>query len=204
MTSPQGNYRELRVGDRAPAFVLPAVPAGTVSLADLLGTHNALLFFYYRDFARDATFDDIMVGDAVSLSALSAEADAFSAAGTRVAAICRAPIDHHAALSTMLELRIPLLSDESGDVGQAYGLLPENRWAGASHTYDVDGSVFLVDSAGVVRFKAAPDVILSPDHPIPAILQAKYEEHGRLSFGAPEVLETTELLRRARQMAGRP
>jgi thioredoxin-dependent peroxiredoxin len=195
MTSPQRFYRSLDQGAPAPQFSLPAFPHGSAHLADHLGKSNLLLFFYARDFVGKHDFDGVSRTAAVSLSAISADAARFADAQTVILAISRGSLDSHAKLAALLDLKIPLLSDQSGDVGEQYGLLPENRWAGSSHDYDFSCCVVLVDKSGIVRHCLKTDLVMSPNHPTPNALRNKFQSGLRLRFGSPDALSTTELLR---------
>jgi peroxiredoxin Q/BCP len=194
MTSPQRFYKSLDLGDAAPGFSLPAFPGRTAALTDYLGKHNVLLFFYWRDFTSTRDFNGICSKSAMSLCALSANVSEFRRTNTEILAISRDSLASHEKLADLLKLHIPLLSDESGDVGQRYGLLPENRWAGSSHWYDIYNCTVIVDTKGNVRHRQTTNVIVSPGHPMPAVLQNKFAADLRLWLGQPTAIKTTDLI----------
>jgi len=101
----------LEVGDRAPAFELPDHAGQTVSLADLLASGPAVLFFYPGDFTPICTREACMVRD------VHAE---LAAAGVRVAGISPDSPDKHKQFRERYELNYALLSDERKAAIAAY------------------------------------------------------------------------------------
>jgi peroxiredoxin Q/BCP len=194
MTSPRRHYRSLEPGDAAPRFSLPAVPGGSVTLDDVLHRHHVVLVFHKAVRGTRATFDGLSATAATSLCALSADADAFARAGARIVSVSRDAVRQLAGLSVLLKLRFPLLSDMTGDVGEEYGLLPTNRWAGSNYTYDVARAVFVVDKHGIVRFTSHADLIVSPRSKLPEPLRTSLDESLHLWLGAPATLQTQDLL----------
>jgi peroxiredoxin len=180
--------------------LLPAFPHGSANLASYLGRNNVWLFFYARNFVGKYTFEGVRRTAAVSSSALSADAEQFAQAQSVVLGISRDSLDTHARLADLLNLDIPLLSDRSGDVGERYGLLPENRWASFSDAYDFSGCVVLIDKVGKVRHWQETNFVMSPNHPTPDALQNKFQSNLRLWSGRPAVLTTTDLLRISEDM----
>jgi peroxiredoxin Q/BCP len=194
MTSPQRFYETIELGAAASPFSLPAFPAGSVSLADYSGATHVWLFFHSRDFVGKPALEDVSWSAAVSLSAMSADVEQFAQAQSVVLGISRDDVDTHARLAALLNLKIPLLSDRSGAVGERYGLLPENRWAGSSDGYDFPGCAVLIDKTGRVRHWQETDFVTSPHRPMPDFVQAKFESNLRLRFVQPRCLPTTDLL----------
>jgi peroxiredoxin Q/BCP len=164
----------VKPGNRAPAFTLPEPEGGVVSLGDYLGESNLLLFFYSYDFTRAQTLDGVRDKSAISLLSLAAQSAALHKSNTHALAISRDSLASHAKLAELLRLRLTLLTDESGDVGEQYGLLPENRWAGANHCYDYDCCAVIIDRNGIIRHWQTADLILSPDISLPAGLNEKF------------------------------
>ena len=162
---------------------------------------KVLLFFYSGDFIGEATNPEtIRAGAAASLCALSSETDKFESANTRILAVSRDSPDRHAKLADLLALQIPMLSDEKGAVGEQYGLLPENRWAGSSDSYDIYNCAFIINVKGMVRSRQKFDVVLSPDNPMPDFVRVRFESSERLRLGEPTVLHTTKLLHVAEEI----
>jgi thioredoxin-dependent peroxiredoxin len=200
MTSPVRFYKSLALGAVAPGFSLPSFPGSSVALTDYLGKHKVLLFFYWRNFTRAQDFNGICSKPAMSLCALSANVSEFRKTNTEILAISRDSLASHERLADLLELQIPLLSDESGDVGEQYGLLPENRWAGSSDSYDIYNCAVIIDMKGIVRHRQTANVILSPTLLMPAELRNKFEGDLRQGLRRPTALHTTDLLRIVRSI----
>jgi len=195
MTSPERHYRHLKAGDPAPRFSLPSWPEGRGSLGQYLGRHQVLLVFQGRYFLSGTSSVDAAIARVViTLSALSADADRFEAANTRILAVARETPQRQRWMSEYLQLRFPVLSDEAGDVGQAYGLLPENRWAGSSDGYDRSCVVMLLDRSGVMRWTAVANLIASPRASVPVAHAEEWDRIEPFRLGSPEVLQTEALL----------
>jgi peroxiredoxin Q/BCP len=194
MTSPRRDFRPLAPGDAAPLFSLPAVPGGFVTLNDLLDRHHVVLLFHKAVRGPRGTFARVSGTAACSLCALSAEAGAFARAGARILSVSRDTTAQLAGVSVLLQLKFPLLSDAAGDVGEAYGLLPTNRWAGSNHAYDIRSAVFVIDKHGTVRFTSDANLLVSPRVALPEPLRTSLDESLRLWLGQPTTLQTQELL----------
>jgi thioredoxin-dependent peroxiredoxin len=195
MTSPTRAFRSIEPGQIAPGFTLPAAPGGTVSLADYRG-HRVLLVFYMGDFIGDDTnADDIFRTTAINLSALSADIETFAALDICVLAVARESPERHAAVARLLDLRFPLVSDTTGDLGVAYGVLAENRWAGSNYWYDRLTTVFLIDRAGVIRLRLETDFITSTAPASPLV--TRLASRPSTSFGPGDEVSTTDLTKAA-------
>jgi peroxiredoxin Q/BCP len=199
MTSPARNYTTLEAGDPAPRFALPST-AGTVSLDAVFGRQHTVLVFFAHGFIGRDLLRARLSSSATTLSALASESTRFAAAGARLLGISRDSVERHTALAARLAIPFPLLADETGDVGEMYGLLPANRWAGSSHSYDFTCRLVIVDRGGFVRHGFDPDVVVSPDHPAQPEVQASHREHLRLWLGTPASLSTSAVLAAVRAL----
>jgi peroxiredoxin Q/BCP len=187
----------LERGRPAPRFTLPAFPGGTAGLDDSVRGRTVLLHFYSRDFI-DIDRGRIWTA-ALGLHALSSELERFEEARVSIFGISRSSLAHHETLAERLAIRFPLLSDESGAVGEKYGLLPHNRWAGSTDKYDINCKLFIVDGAGMVRQTYETGLVVSPDHPLPQDVQRSFEESRRRSWNRLDPLSTTALLEDLRE-----
>lgn len=126
----------LAAGARAPAFTLPRDGGETVSLADFKG-RKLVLYFYPRADTPGCT------REAIAFSALT---KAFAKAGTAVLGVSADPVPAQDAFKAKHRLTIPLASDETRKMLEAYGV-----W-GKKSMY---GKTFM----GIVRttFLIAPD-----------------------------------------------
>lgn len=166
-----------------------------MTLDDEVRTHNVVLCFYADDFLDvEPKLEHVVTTSAVTLCALSSELDAFARMNARVLAISRDSLRHHAKLEELLQLRLPLLCDDDGDVGRRYGILPEHSAESLEHTYDVSIAVFIIDGHGIVRRRFTPDFVVSPGRALPPVVAEKFESGLRMWMGSPELLEVATLL----------
>ena len=148
---------QLRVGDRAPDFTLPATTGGVISLSDYRGMNLVLIEFYHSDWGPECT---------ANLSQRRDDHDLFAELGVVVLAVS---LDHsysQAAFARSLALPYPLLSDyPDGLTVKAYGV--DHREGEAERLF-ARPSFFLVDREGIVRGywgqrPINPDEVLPPD-----------------------------------------
>ncbi len=130
---------DIQPGAEAPAFTLPRDGGGEVSLADFRGKPVAV-YFYPKDDTPGCT------REAIAFSGLAEE---FRAAGATVLGISRDPVSAHDKFREKHGLAIALLSDEGGEVCEAYGTWVEKSMYGKTYM-GVDRATFLVDAEGRV------------------------------------------------------
>jgi len=123
-------------GTKAPVFALPRDGGETISLADFKG-QNLVLYFYPRADTPGCT------REAIAFSGLT---KAFAKANTAVLGVSADPVAAQDAFKAKHKLKIPLASDETRKMLEAYGV-----W-GKKSMY---GKTFM----GIVRttFLVAPD-----------------------------------------------
>ena len=122
------------VGDRAPAFRLPATGGSTVALDDLAG-QPVVLVFYPGDDTPVCT---------KQLSSYSRDLGEFEALDAHVLGISAQSIDSHETFAAKLGLKFPLLADTDKVVAGLYGTLGPLGFPRRS--------VFIVDRDGVIRY----------------------------------------------------
>ena len=108
------------LGSKAPAFSLPHDGGGTVSLTDFKG-QNLVLSFYPRADTPGCTIE------AKDFSQL---AGAFAKAGTAVLGVSADPVKAQDAFKAKHRLDIPLASDETHKMLDAYGVWGEKSMYG--------------------------------------------------------------------------
>jgi thioredoxin-dependent peroxiredoxin len=111
---------KLDPGSKAPAFSLPRDGGGTVSLTDYKG-QNLVLYFYPRADTPGCTVES------KAFSALSA---AFAKAKTAVLGVSADPVKAQDAFKAKHGLAIPLASDETHRMLNAYGVWGEKSMYG--------------------------------------------------------------------------
>ena len=117
---PANEVAALGPGDKAPAFRLPRDGGGTVSLGDFKG-QNVVLFFSPRADTPGCT---------VESKAFSALAGVFAKAGTAVLGVSADPVKAQDAFKAKHRLAIPLASDETHKMLDAYGVWGEKSMYG--------------------------------------------------------------------------
>lgn len=121
----------------APDFSLPVTGGGTVSLSDLKGT-PVVLFFYPRDDTPGCTKESIGFSEHL--------AD-FEAAGAKVFGISRDTMAKHDKFTAKHDLTVPLLSDENGEMTEAYGVWVEKNMYGKK-SMGIERATYLIDAQG--------------------------------------------------------
>jgi len=130
----------LKVGDKAPDFTLPADGGGTVSLKGLKGK-TVVLYFYPKDDTSGCTAEACAFRDALP---------DFSKLKAQVIGISRDSVASHDTFKRKYKLSFPLASDEDGKVCAAYGVWVEKSMYGRKYM-GIERSTFLIDGKGVLR-----------------------------------------------------
>jgi peroxiredoxin Q/BCP len=133
---------DLKTGDKAPIFNLPAVNlpvAGgkTLSLADYAG-QPVVLYFYPKDDTSGCTAEACDFRDNMAL---------FKTIGAYVIGVSRDNVKSHEKFIQKYGLNFPLVSDEDGQVCQAYGTWVEKSMYGRKYM-GIDRATFLIDGSG--------------------------------------------------------
>jgi peroxiredoxin Q/BCP len=124
-------------GSKAPAFSLPRDGGGTVSLADFKG-QNLVLYFYPRADTPGCT---------VESNAFSSLSKAFAKAGSAVLGVSADPVKAQDAFKAKHDLAIPLASDETHRMLEAYGVWGEKSMYGRKFM-GITRATFLIDRDG--------------------------------------------------------
>jgi thioredoxin-dependent peroxiredoxin len=132
--------KEIKVGDKAPAFSLPSDGGGKVSLAELKGK-TVVLYFYPKDDTSGCTAEAI---------AFTKDAKAFRAAGATVIGVSKDSPASHDKFKAKHKLGIRLAADEDIDVAKRYGVWVEKSMYGR-HYMGMERATFLIDGQGKVR-----------------------------------------------------
>jgi peroxiredoxin Q/BCP len=117
---PAPHASELAEGSRAPPFTLPRDGGARVSLADFVGG-KLVIFFYPRANTPGCT------REAMDFTRLSKE---FAACGTTVLGVSADPVKTQESFRTKHKLAIPLMSDETHEMLEAYGAWGEKSMYG--------------------------------------------------------------------------
>ena len=123
----------------APTVALPR-DGGTVLDISNLRPNWVVLFFYPRDDTSGCT------KQALAFTALQAD---FAALNTQVIGISKDSVTSHDKFVTKYQLTIPLLSDESGTVSEAFGVWKEKSMYGKTYM-GIERSTFLINADGQI------------------------------------------------------
>ena len=118
-----------------------------------------VLFFYPRDDTSGCT------KQALAFTALQAD---FAALNTQVIGISKDSVTSHDKFVTKYQLTIPLLSDESGTVSEAFGVWKEKSMYGKTYM-GIERSTFLINADGQIVSEWRK--VKVPGH-VEAVLQA--------------------------------
>ena len=132
--------RELKVGDKAPDFTLPADSGGKVSLSQLKGK-SVVLYFYPKDDTSGCTAEAI---------AFTQNAKALKAAGAVVLGVSKDSPASHDKFKSKHDLALTLASDEDTKLAQAYGVWVEKSMYGRRYM-GMERATFLIDGNGIIR-----------------------------------------------------
>lgn len=128
---------ELKTGDRAPIFKLPATGGKTLSLKDFAGK-PLVLYFYPKDDTSGCTAESCDFRDNIA---------AFKKIGAAVVGLSKDSIKSHEKFVEKYDLNFPLLSDEDCKVCDAYGTWVQKSMYGRKYM-GIERSTFLIDGSG--------------------------------------------------------
>jgi thioredoxin-dependent peroxiredoxin len=131
--------RKPRQGDPAPDFQLPNDRGDIVKLKSFQG-NSLVLYFYPKDDTSGCT------KEAMDFNRLAPE---FARAGAAVAGVSPDPVASHAEFKTKHSLELGLLSDESKEMLEAYGVWTEKSMYGRKYM-GVERTTFLIGRDGEI------------------------------------------------------
>jgi len=115
---------ELKVGDKAPEFTLPASNGDTLSLSDYKGVKRVVLYFYPKDNTPGCTKEACSFRDYLEEIELE---------NTVVLGVSGDSLKSHQKFIDKYGLNFPLLSDEDHSVAEAYGAWGEKSMYGKTY-----------------------------------------------------------------------
>jgi thioredoxin-dependent peroxiredoxin len=127
----------LKVGDKAPAFTLPATGGVPISLEGLRGK-KAILYFYPKDDTPGCT------SEAIAFQGLKGE---FAKAGAEIIGISADSIASHDKFARKHNLDFALASDEEKAMLEAYGVWVEKSMYGKKYM-GIERTTVLIDREG--------------------------------------------------------
>jgi peroxiredoxin Q/BCP len=131
---------KLKLGDRAPQFHLKDHSAEQFSLANLRGK-KVILYFYPKDDTPGCTQQACDFRDA---------ATQFMALNAVVIGISKDSLQSHQKFRQKFALPFILLSDESGEVCEEYGVIVDKNMYGKKYR-GIERTTFLIDEMGMIK-----------------------------------------------------
>ncbi len=141
---------ELQVGDKAPAFRLPASTGGTISLSDFAGKQRVVLYFYPKDDTPGCTKEACSFRDTLPR---------IDAKDAMVLGVSADDLKAHDKFIKKYELNFPLLSDADHAVAEAYGAWGEKSMYGKKY-FGMIRKTFIIGKDGKFEHifnKVSPD-----------------------------------------------
>lgn len=132
---------ELKIGDPAPGFCLPAAEKGQVCLKDHRGRW-VVLYFYPKDNTKGCTME--------ALEFTAAE-DEFNAKGAVVLGVSPDSPESHTKFKEKHSLGITLLSDTEKEILTGYGVWQKKKMYGREYM-GVVRSTYLIDPEGRIAY----------------------------------------------------
>lgn len=132
----------LKVGQKAPAFSLPAVPEGTIKLSQFQKGEpkNVVLYFYPRDNTPGCTQEACDFRD---------QLERLADAETVVLGVSTDTVASHKKFADKFGLTFALLSDEDHAVAEKYGVWVEKKNYGKTYM-GIQRATFLIDKSGKI------------------------------------------------------
>ena len=136
-TKPGPSIKQLKIGQKAPAFALPNQDGKITRLSDFKGK-KIVLYFYPKDDTPGCTKESCAFRDGL---------DEIQASGAVVLGISGDSVDSHKKFVKKFNLNFPLLSDEKKTVLQAYGVWKEKSLYGRKFM-GIERTTFIIDEQG--------------------------------------------------------
>ncbi len=135
--SPGPSTKQVKIGQKAPAFSLPNQDGKLVRLSDFKGK-KVVLYFYPKDDTPGCTKESCAFRDGL---------EEIHASGAVVLGISADSVDSHKKFVKKFNLNFPLLSDEKKTVVQAYGVWKEKSLYGRKFM-GIERTTFIIDEQG--------------------------------------------------------
>lgn len=129
----------VQVGEVAPDFSLPSIDS-IITLSEMRGK-NVIIYFYPKDMTPGCTTEACDFQDSL---------EKLISSDTMVLGISPDSIESHRRFAAKHQLSFPLLSDETHEVAEKYGVWIEKNMYGKKYM-GIDRSTFVIDPRGVVQ-----------------------------------------------------
>ena len=144
------------VGEKAPDFCVPSLKSEGVRLSDFSGK-TVVLYFYPKDSTPGCTTEACDFRDSM---------ERIQSSGAVVLGASRDSLKRHKNFSEKHSLNFDLLSDEGGELTEAYGVWQEKKNYGRTYmgivrsTFLIDGDGRIVERWSPVRVKGHADAVI--------------------------------------------
>lgn len=129
----------LKIGDKAPAFILTADDGSRVALADFKGK-TVVLYFYPKDMTPGCTQQACDFRDSAAV---------LKKGKTVVLGVSKDRVERHVKFRDKYELNFPLLADEDGEVCEKYGVWKEKSLYGKKFM-GIERTTFVISPTGKI------------------------------------------------------
>ena len=130
---------ELKVGDRAPDFKLPAGDGTHISLSELKGK-RVILYFYPKDNTSGCTTEACSFRD---------EIKKFEKKNSVIVGVSIDSVESHRKFAEKYELPFALASDEKKELVKKYGVWKEKSMYGRKYM-GIERTTFVIDEKGTI------------------------------------------------------
>ena len=130
---------DLNIGDNAPDFTSATDGNKEITLSSLKG-QKVVLYFYPKDDTPGCTKESCGFNEALQ---------AFNALNTQIIGVSNDTIAKHDKFKAKYNLNFPLISDENGEVCDAYGVWKEKSMYGRTFM-GIERSTFLINEDGKI------------------------------------------------------
>ena len=134
---PGPSTKQLKVGQKAPAFALPNQDGKIMRLSDFKGK-KVVLYFYPKDDTPGCTKESCAFRDGL---------EEIHASGAVVLGVSADSVDSHKKFVKKYNLNFPLLSDEKKTMVQDYGVWKEKSLYGRKFM-GIERTTFIIDEQG--------------------------------------------------------
>ena len=130
---------KLKVGDKAPLFILPSGDGKTVSLKELKGK-KVVLYFYPKDDTPGCTKEACSFRD--NLARVKQK-------GAVILGVSADSVESHNKFINKYDLPFPLLSDESKEIIRAYGVWKQKTFMGKKFM-GIERTTIIINEEGII------------------------------------------------------
>jgi len=131
----------LSIGDKVADFSAPATSGLTFKLSDYKGKSNLVIYFYPKDSTPGCTTEGKDFRDRIN---------DFKAHDTEIFGVSKDSMKRHENFKAKQEFPFELISDESGDICEKFGVWQLKKTFGKEYM-GIVRSTFLIDKEGVVQ-----------------------------------------------------